>query len=296
MSDDRLREDPRPEEWSKWQGAVLLRDQIKYYCKDVNPPLIYPFDETCLKPASYHLRLGGEYRVGAKFKCLSDEESRLEIRPHGLATVTTLEKVNVPGFLIGRWNLKVKKVYEGLVWVGGAQVDPGYSGYLFCPLYNLSSKTVVLRYREPLFTIDFVRTTRYDEAKGCTLWQAPRSTLTLKTLDTDVVMSAPEKQFGDMDRTVNKMREEVTGFGTRIDTFQSIIFTILGIIVAAVAFVGLAGLLPWEEELNGWQIAICVVTLFSIAMLAFVLAFATIKTVLCKRTKSESNSSKDSDK
>ena len=62
--------------------------------------------------------------------------------------VTTYEWLNVPGFLIGRWNLKVKKVYNGLVWVGSLQVDPGYQGFLSCPLYNLSSKPQVIQFKE----------------------------------------------------------------------------------------------------------------------------------------------------
>jgi len=62
-------------------------------------------------------------------------------------------------------------VYKGLVWVGSLQVDPGYRGYLFCPLYNLSDKEQELTYKEPLLTIDFVRTTLLDESKGCELWK-----------------------------------------------------------------------------------------------------------------------------
>ena len=65
----------------------------------------------------------------------------------------------------------MKMVYKGLVWVGSLQVDPGYRGYLFCPLYNLSDKEQELTYKEPLFTIDFVRTTLFDESKGCELWK-----------------------------------------------------------------------------------------------------------------------------
>ena len=48
----------------------------------------------------------------------------------------------MPRFLIGRWNIRVTVAYKGLLWVGGPQVDPGWVGHLFCPIYNLSDQEV----------------------------------------------------------------------------------------------------------------------------------------------------------
>ncbi|MBA7689358.1 dCTP deaminase, dUMP-forming [subsurface metagenome] len=230
--DTRLRRDPRDEEWKNWQGAVLLRDEIREYCKK-DPKLIDPFvdDEKFLKPASYHLRLGDRCRVNGEDRNLSAGDPVLKIPRHGIATVRTLEKVNIPGFLIARWNLKVKKVYKGLVWVGSLQVDPGYTGYLFCPLYNLSNEEQRLEYRETLFTIDFVRTT-----KGCELWKSDpsRSTESLGALDTDRLKSAPFEQFEKMDDDIEDMRSEIR-------RFQQVIFIVLAIIIAAVAAIASLG-------------------------------------------------------
>ena len=235
--DNRLIRDPRNEVWKNWQGAVLLRDEIREYCKK-DPKLIDPFidDRKFLKPASYHLRLGDRCRVDGEDRNLSEENTVLRIPPHGIAVVRTLEKVNIPGFLIARWNLKVKKVYKGLVWVGSLQVDPGYTGYLFCPLYNLSNEEQLLVYGEPLFTIDFVRTTVYDESKGCELWQADpsRSTESLEALDTDRLKSAPKQQFDEMDNDIEKIRREIR-------QFEQLIFVVLAIIVAAVAVIASLG-------------------------------------------------------
>ena len=52
-------------------------------------------------------------------------------------------------------------VYEGLLWVGALQVDPGWQGKLPCPIYNLASRTIVISHRQKLFSIDFVRTTAF---------------------------------------------------------------------------------------------------------------------------------------
>lgn len=243
--DNRLRRDPRDEVWENWQGAVLLRDEIKFYCKQ-DPPLIDPFvdDEKFLKPASYHLRLGNRCRVNGKDDNLSVGKPTLKIPPHGIAIVRTLEEVNIPGFLIARWNLKVKKVYKGLVWVGSLQVDPGYSGHLFCPLYNLSNEEQRLEYRESLFTIDFVRTT-----KGCELWKSTpdRPTDCLGALDTDNLKSAPKEQFDEMRDTIKDMRSEMRGFQWAILVMLAVIVTALTVIstLGATGKLEIVGKIEW---------------------------------------------------
>ena len=50
-----LEADPRPEVQSTWTGAVLLNDEIEYYCRHKQYPLIQPFDQNNLKPARYQL-------------------------------------------------------------------------------------------------------------------------------------------------------------------------------------------------------------------------------------------------
>ena len=242
--DKRLRRDPRDEVWEKWQGAVLLRDEIREYCKK-DPKLIDPFvdDEKFLKPASYHLRLGDRCRVNGEDRNLSAGDPTLKIPCHGIAIVRTLEKVNIPGFLVARWNLKVQKVYKGLVWVGSLQVDPGYSGYLFCPLYNLSNEEQRLEYEETLFTIDFVRTT-----KGCELWKPSpdRPIDCLGALDKDKLKSAPFEQFEKMGNDIKDMRSEIR-------RFEQVIFIVLAIIVAAIAAIaslGVFGLFRGPHWLN----------------------------------------------
>ena len=259
------------------RGAVLLRDQIERYCKQPID-LIVPFEERYLKPASYHLRLGTKCRVDGKDIELSGINPRLTILPHGIAVVTTLEKVNIPAFLIARWNLKVKKVYEGLVWVGGAQVDPGYRGNLFCPLYNLSNESVHLEFGETLFTIDFIRTTFYDESKGCRLLELDRPTDSLGALDKIPLRSAPKEQFDNMQKQLGDAKKALDGFQSRIDSFQGITFAVLGIIVAALSFVSVSQFTDMSvENPSGWQITTWIVVLVAILVLTGTLAYSVLK-------------------
>ena len=59
---DALEEDPRPQIWGAWPGAVLLDDEIRYYAE--HHALIEPFNPGNLKPARYQLTLGQEAKVG----------------------------------------------------------------------------------------------------------------------------------------------------------------------------------------------------------------------------------------
>jgi len=274
-----LKKDPDPAVWETWQGAVLLRDEIERYCQEPIK-LITPFDYEYLKPASYHLRLGNKCRVDGVDYELSENNKVLRIPRHSIAIVRTLEWLNIPGFLVGRWNLKVKMVYKGLVWVGSLQVDSGYQGYLMCPLYNLSSKEQELVYEEPLFTIDFVRTTRFDETKGCKLWtpQPPRPADSFDELDYQRLESAPAAEFREMKAEMDKSVDKVEKFQSRIDSFQAITFTVLGIIVAALSFVSISQFTNMGvEKPSAWQIATWIVVLLSILILTGILAYAGFK-------------------
>lgn len=152
------KDDPFPE-----ARGVLLGDMIQKYIDELHPSLLEGADiPNNLRPASYNLRLGDRYYQDGQYGTLTEDSPVITIKPHGMVVVSSLEKLHMPKYLIARWNLRVKLVYSGLLWAGGPQVDPGFSGPLSCPLYNLSSKEVNLYRREHVFTIDFAKTTKYD--------------------------------------------------------------------------------------------------------------------------------------
>ncbi len=193
-------------------------------------PLIDPFEpddhEKLLKSASYLLRLGSHYRVGDKEGHLTLDNPTITIPKHGIAIVTTYEWVNIPTFLIARWNLRVHKVYEGLVWVGGPQVDPGYQGFLFCPIYNLSHSDQTLTYKRGLFTMDFQYTSSVSEAWSPRI--EDRTTYTFKGLDKKRIKSGPEEEFIEMRRDISNIRRDV-------QRSQGVVFSMISILVAALA-------------------------------------------------------------
>jgi deoxycytidine triphosphate deaminase len=147
------------------ETGVLSSVAIENYVDKFD--LICPFTKKNLKPASYYLSLGDEYALGGKTGKLTDEvnKNKLVIPPFEVAIVKTKEIINMPRFLIGRWNIRVTVAYKGLLWVGGPQVDPGWVGHLFCPIYNLSDQEVELELGEQIATMDFVKTTGFDISK-----------------------------------------------------------------------------------------------------------------------------------
>jgi hypothetical protein len=105
--------------------GILLSDKIAYYAKACK--LIVPFDTDALAAASYTLHVGDKYWIGREPTELKAGEC-VTIRPNDLVYIRVLEYFNIPHYMVGRYSLRVKTVYRGLILDNGLQIDPG-----FCP-------------------------------------------------------------------------------------------------------------------------------------------------------------------
>ena len=163
------------------------------------------------------------------------EKEPLVIPAHQVAVVKTYEAVNLPRFLIARWSLRVKWVYEGLLWVGGPQVDPGWQGNLYCPIYNLAERDVVIPYKERFFTMDFARTTPFSE-KPSTTCHTPiphepgARDKTLQGHDVHRIRSAPFEAL-----------QQLSSLDTRVNSFNTFTFLVLAVMIAAIGVVASFG-------------------------------------------------------
>jgi len=208
------------------------------------------------------LTLGNEAIIAGRLKRI-DADHPLIIPPHQVAIVMTHEKLNIPRFLIGRWNLTVDMVYKGLLWVGALQVDPGWVGYLPCPLYNMSNEEVQIAFREKLFTIDFVRTTPFKQ--GCIPYERKEfpPNPPLKTFDRYHLRSGPYETLQKLDELLD---------------FRSLMVTAITILVAVLAvIVGVVAIGPSAEVdgklLTGWPMAaLLALVLSGIALLLSMLS------------------------
>jgi len=208
--------------------GVLLSDEIEYYCK--NYQLLSPYEPGNIKAANYELRVGLNYSVGGK-DCELKLGEELRIPPFEVAVIEILETVNMPKFLIGRWNIRVAWAYKGLIWVGGPQVDAGFRGILLCPIWNLSNKDFFIKSGEPIAVIDFQTTTKPTSDSKPYKW-ANRSRLVFE--DYDKPQSALVTDVRDRIREIKTESEQNR---SRIDFFIATTFGALGVLVAALAII-----------------------------------------------------------
>ncbi len=203
------------QEIRKKPGAVLTREEIKHLVD--KHEMIQEFSEECLQGTNYNLRIGKEYYT-SKTGVKEDLHKKyfIEIPPFGLVAVSTYEKLKLPSFVIGRWSLKVTKTYEGIYWTGGPQVDAGYEGNLYCVIYNMTNERVVLRYREPFATIDFVVT------KSDVTYPEEKKNRKLGNFLTRELRSGVE----DLNRRVERMSNQI-----------NILFIILSIMIGIIAII-----------------------------------------------------------
>jgi deoxycytidine triphosphate deaminase len=214
--------------------GVLLSDEIAFYAN--NHKLITPFDLGNLKPAAYELTIGDEYFLSGEFLTLnsdSDEHNKIRIPPFEVAVLKTAEIICLPRYLIARWNIRVRHAYSGLLWVGGPQVDPGYVGHLFCPIYNLSDKEVTLHVGEPIAVIDFVKTTPFEKGSpDLEMYPFPPKRLILEDYGIYELRSALFTRAG---AKLAEFEEEIKNLEARFITFTQISFAIFALVIALVA-------------------------------------------------------------
>lgn len=219
-----------PEQDDLKTTGVLTSDEIEHYATNcaTNCKMIDPFDPEALKPAGYELHLGKDYAIGGEPKKLYDVPGKdeLVIPPFEVVIISTKEIINLPRFIIARWNLRVRKVYEGLLWTGGPQVDPGWVGPLFCPIYNLSSEPVKLRLGERIVLMDFVKTTPFKKGKTKEYHRPPRR----QKLE-DYNWGLKSALVTEAGRRINDVEKKIS----RVESMIGIMFTVIAILIAALS-------------------------------------------------------------
>lgn len=218
--------------------GVLLSDEIQFYAEHCR--LIVPFSKENLKPAAYELTVGDEYFLNGEYRLLgntADDDTIIRIPPFEVAVLKTAEILCLPRYIIGRWNIKVKHAYSGLLWVGGPQVDPGWVGHLFCPIYNLSDKPVTLHVGDQIAVMDFVKTTPYDKRKSeseLLRYPYPPSRKIIEDYQIDDLRSA---LFTNASQKLMEFEEEIRNMTTRFSTFTSLSFLIFALMISALAII-----------------------------------------------------------
>ncbi|MDE0538487.1 MAG: hypothetical protein OXH94_07145 [Rhodospirillales bacterium] len=218
-----------------FQG-VLLSDKIDLLARHHN--LIAPYNDENLKSAGYELTVGDEYYLGnQKFHLGRESNNEIVIPPFEVVVIKTAETICLPRFLIARWNLRVRWAYKGLLWIGAAQVDPGYRGHLFCPIYNLSNQAVALPFGERIALMDFVKTSQFDPSKSQKYPGNSRPLLDSffkdGTLTSALFQEVPGKLFD--------FEHKISSVETRLNVFTSSVIVLISVLIALISLLLLNG-------------------------------------------------------
>ena len=118
---------------------------------------IDPFNIDNLDPASYRFTLGAVKSPGRGEIMLCDSKVEKHIlNSHETIIAYTAERISLRvDNIIGKTGMLSKLIGEGVLVGGGWQVDPGFSGKLFCTLTNISGAPVDLFYGEDLLGVEF---------------------------------------------------------------------------------------------------------------------------------------------
>lgn len=126
--------------------------------------VIKPFEEELIQPASYDLRLGPKIlaspvsaeNLGIVIE-LTEKSPSYEIQPGQMVGVLSLEKMEMPLDICGRFGIRSAFARRGINAFGGLQLDPGFRGRLIENLLNVGPEPVTITLHESIFTVEFQR-------------------------------------------------------------------------------------------------------------------------------------------
>lgn len=192
-------------------GAVLVDHEISQLAEGAG--LISPFEEAFLKGASYDLRLGEEYSTAGEHRTLSDGSPSCQLEPGQFILLTSHELLELPDNVIGHAGLVSRWAKRGLISLFSPQIDPGFKGLIVVPLFNGGNAPITLRFGEPMFTVEFVRTTG-PVAKG---WAIDHPPLLGIPSDIDVQLGRPN--FSAIGDEIHELRRLISTLEARFAGF-----------------------------------------------------------------------------
>ena len=118
--------------------------------------MITYWEEDCLAPNSYDMRVGRKAVVGGTKKIINlEEENVLTLQPGNYGLIISFERLKLPKSVFVRIGPKKRFAYEGLILLSGSVVDPGYEGHLLLGYYNASQRDLPIRYQSKICNLVF---------------------------------------------------------------------------------------------------------------------------------------------
>ena len=287
-------------------GAILSRLRRGQIFRDGS------WDEKHLKEASYALRVApdGLMIEGKRYK--PDEEcidGDILIEPGKIAVLSTVERLNMPGDLVGKIGIRFKYACQGLTGLMGIQVDPFYgwgrdNERLYVRVANLGNYDITIPVCAEVFTFELHIVFGYVPKPSL-----PRDLMWHRILDTISEQRDPSWSYvtrvqahvdesrRDASQQGDTLRERMESTRTEIrDYLQPLI--LFGIFLVAVTILGVAltvivsgsdipeVYVPTWVRNWGWKILL--VTLSCAAVATALIGVVTVITVLCQLLKGRS--------
>lgn len=136
--------------------SVLVDENIERLVE--TKQLIEEFEKDCLQGASYDMRIGVEYMKRGEVQRFTEERPSIIMEPGEFIILTTHESLNMPNNLVGHNGIQSTWAKRGIVSLFSPQIDPGFCGILIVPLFNAGDTPVSMRFKQPVFTVEFVLT------------------------------------------------------------------------------------------------------------------------------------------
>ena len=108
--------------------------------------MIDPYDETHVRPGSYDICVGDEYRFSheEQIKRIGKWKREIKLPPHSLCYILCKEELKLPNDVSALISSTHCIVKEGVLTYPQPPIDPGFNGKLYLLLHNLTSETRVI--------------------------------------------------------------------------------------------------------------------------------------------------------
>lgn len=207
---------------------------------------IRDYDRALLSPASYDARLGRRAFVSSeKAKIDVEAKGNLLLQAGDFAVITTFERFEFPLDLVGHIGMRSHYARKGVIQLSGPQIDPGFCGVLVVGLFNSSPRDIIVPYKEPLVTIEFVRLIEPAKKGYCGPYQEQED---VPTADMEWLVETKGMSFAQvianlqaLTMNVKSLSDSVVTFREDLKSFKTVVtvgLTILTLIVAAFGFLG----------------------------------------------------------
>lgn len=134
---------------------ILVDQEVRDLCLG-HDKMLEPYEESCLTCVGYDLR-------AESFIMNGEEVAAVDLQPGAAVMVGTVERIHMPGWLLGRIAIKNSRMRQGLS-LEAPVFQPGHHGKVYFRLLNVSEKSIHLEAGEKYGMMVFERLSRRPEA------------------------------------------------------------------------------------------------------------------------------------